>query len=531
MGNKKLKVWLPLIFSIVMIAGMYFGYKLSSQTGGKKGFLRSDRRGTLQEAMDIIRLNYVDPVPLDSIQYSAIQEMMSRLDPHSVYFPPVELKEANEELEGMFEGIGIEFNIFNDTVNVVYVIPNGPSEKAGLHVGDKIIKVDNSSLTGKLTIDEIKKLIKGPRGSTTTLQVLRGNQLQSFKVTRDNIPVSSIDAAYMIEPKTGYLRLTKFTGTSYEEFMQSMERLKEEGMQQLILDLRGNGGGIMEEAVDMADEFLDRDKLVVYTEGSHSKKREYRSKRPGLFEDGKLAILVDELSASASEVLAGAMQDWCRATVIGRRTFGKGLVQQQYTLSDGSAIRLTVARYFTPQGRSIQRSYEKGKESYLDEILDRYSNGEAVNADSIKVMNGKLYKTVCGDTVYGGGGIMPDIFVGADTTGVTASISSLLLDGSYNSFVYNYYLEKQKEMEQYKTVTDYVTRFNASTDMWHAFVNFASKNSVSLQNLSSQEKEALQRRLKASLARYKWRTLGFYQVLNYEDAVIKAALREVGSGH
>lgn len=527
MGNKKLKVWLPLVFSIVMIAGMYFGYKLSNQTGGKKSFFRSGRGGTLQEAMDIIRLNYVDPVPLDSIQYSAIQEMMSKLDPHSVYFPPVELKEANEELGGSFEGIGIEFNVFNDTVNVVYVIPKGPSEKAGLLVGDKIIKVDDSSLTTKLTTDEIKQLIKGPRGSVITLQVLRGNQLQAFKITRDNIPISSIDAAYMIEPKTGYIRLTKFTGTSYEEFMESMERLKEEGMQQLILDLRGNGGGIMEEAVDMADEFLDRDKLVVYTEGTHSKKREYRSKRPGLFENGKLAILVDELSASASEVLAGAMQDWCRATVVGRRTFGKGLVQQQYSLSDGSAIRLTVARYYTPQGRSIQRSYNQGKKIYLDEIMDRYSNGEAVTADSIRGNNGKIYKTVCGDTVYGGGGITPDVFVPADTSGFTPDISRMLLDGSYNSFVYEYYLRHQKELEQFKTVSDYTTRFNAAADMWNAFGGFASKNSVDLQRISSVEKEALQKRLKASLARYKWRNLGFYQVLNSDDQVIQRALKEV----
>lgn len=344
MGNKKLQVWLPLIFSIVLIAGMFLGFKMNNK-GSSKGFFKSTKTTSLQEALDLIRLKYVDNVNVDSIQSGAIKEMMNELDPHSVYFPPVELKEANEDLAGNFDGIGVEFNVFNDTVNVVYVIPGGPSDKAGLQIGDKLLKVNDSSLLVKdIETAKIKEYIRGERGSTAAIQILRNGQLKTVNVIRGSIPVSSVDAAYMIDKTTGYIKLNKFTENSYEEFMAALEGLQKQGLKELIYDLRGNGGGYMNEAIDMADEFLDSDKLVVYTEGTNSKRREYRCKRPGLFEKGKLVILVDELSASASEVLAGALQDWDRADIIGRRTFGKGLVQEQYQLSDGSALRLTVAR-------------------------------------------------------------------------------------------------------------------------------------------------------------------------------------------
>lgn len=362
MGNKKLQVWLPLLFSLVLIAGMFLGYELNKVPGTKNSFFSSNSRSTLQEALDLIKLKYVDAVNTDSLEGKAITEMMNELDPHSVYLPPVELQEANEDLAGNFEGIGVEFNMFSDTVNIVYVIPNGPSDKAGLQIGDKILKVNDSSITGKhFSTDEIKKYIRGQHSSKAVLQILRDGKPQVVTVSRGTIPVSSVDAAYMIDKTSGYIRLNKFTENSYEEFMQAMETLKKEGLQSLVFDLRGNGGGFMNEAVDIADEFLDGDKLIVYTEGVNSKKREYRCKRPGIFEKGKLVVLVDELSASASEVLAGVLQDWCRAKIIGRRTFGKGLVQEQYSLNDGSAIRLTIARYYTPLGRSIQRSYTKGK--------------------------------------------------------------------------------------------------------------------------------------------------------------------------
>ncbi|HSU27652.1 MAG TPA: S41 family peptidase, partial [Chitinophagaceae bacterium] len=349
MMNKKLQVWLPLLFAAVMVLGMYFGYQLG---GGNGKFFSSEKRNSLQEALDFIKLKYVDPVNVDSLETSAIEQMMSKLDPHSVYFPPVELKEANEDLEGKFEGgIGVEFNIFNDTVNIVFVMPGGPSDKAGIEVGDKILDVNGVSLVGdSLTSETIKNTVRGDRNSKADIRLLRGAKEMKLVVARGTIPVLSIDASFMMDQSTGYIKLNKFTESSYEEFMAALESLQKLGLKQLILDVRSNGGGYMDEAVDIADEFLDGDKLVVYTEGAHMKKREYKCKRDGLFEKGKLAVLVDENSASASEVLVGALQDWDRAMIIGRRTFGKGLVLQQYPLGDGSALRLTIARYYSPSG-------------------------------------------------------------------------------------------------------------------------------------------------------------------------------------
>ncbi len=527
MGNKKLQVWLPLLFSVILIAGMFLGYELRKPPGGRNSFFSSNNRSTLQEALDLIKMKYVDSVNIDSLEGKAIQEMMNELDPHSVYLPPVDLKEANEDLAGNFEGIGVEFNVFNDTVNVVFVIQNGPSDKAGLQIGDKILKVNDSLLAGKkLSVDEIKNYIRGQRGTQAVLLIDRNGNQQTIPVTRGTIPVPSVDASYMIDKMTGYIKLNKFSESSYEEFMAAMEALKKQGLQNLVLDLQGNGGGLMNEAVDMADEFLDGDKLVVYTEGVNSKKREYRCKRPGIFETGKLVVLVDEFSASASEVLAGALQDWCRARIIGRRTFGKGLVQEQYPLDDGSAIRLTVARYYTPLGRSIQRSYQKGKKIYMDELWQRHTNGELLYADSNKVTNGKLYLTQCRDTVYGGDGIMPNVFVPIDTTLYEQKLNALIAGSSLNNFIYNYFLRHRQQMEQYSSPADYVQRLS-STELWNEFIKYPGMD-TELKNMTEKDKEIIRQRLKALLARYRWRSEGFYQVMNHDDPVIKKALEFTG---
>jgi len=528
MGNKKLQVWLPLLFSVVLIAGMFFGYKLNSG-GATSNFFKPSASTTLQEALDLIRARYVDKVNIDSIQSGAIKEMMSELDPHSVYFPPVELKAANEDLAGNFDGIGVEFNIFNDTVNVVYVIPDGPSDKAGVLIGDKLLSVNDSSLTVKdLPNTKIREYIRGERGSAAMIKLLRGSVVKTVEVRRGSIPVSSIDAAYMIDDSTGYIKLNKFTEQSYREFMIALEDLQRKGLKSLIYDLRGNGGGYMDEAINMADEFLDQDKLIVYTEGTNSKKKEYRCKRPGLFEKGKLVILLDELSASASEVLSGALQDWDRATIIGRRSFGKGLVQEQYQLSDGSAIRLTVARYYTPLGRSIQRPYDKGKKVYMDEIWERYSNGEALYADSNKISGGQAFKTASGHTLYGGGGIMPDVFVPIDTASYPDAVNKLFLNGSFNKFVYTWYLGHRTELDQYKTAGDYARRFNKQEDLFNGLVTYASANdTVSIQSINPQQKAAIKERLGAYLGRFKWRSNGYYLVLNQDDGLIRRALEVI----
>jgi carboxyl-terminal processing protease len=524
MGNKKLQVWLPLLFSIVMIVGMLFGYQLNTG-GNNKGFFKTTRTTSLQEALDLIRLKYVDEVNLDSLEGGAIQEMMNELDPHSVYFPPIEVKGAIEDLAGNFDGIGVEFNVFNDTVNVVYVMPGGPSDKAGLHIGDKIVKADSFVLTGK-TVATIKEHIRGKSGSETILEIARNGKKQIVTVIRGSIPTFSVDASYMIDKEVGYIKLNKFTETSYEEFMKALEGLQEQGLKRLIFDLRGNGGGYMNEAIEMADEFLNGDKLIVYTEGINSKKKEYRGKRPGLFEQGKLVMLVDESSASASEVVSGALQDWDRATIIGRRTFGKGLVQEQYDLSDGSAIRLTVARYYTPLGRSIQRPYDKGKKVYMDELWDRYQNGEVMYADSNKVTNGKQYRTPAGRIVYGGGGIMPDIFVPIDTATYPSAVNTMLVNGNLNNFVYTYYLHNKQQIDQYTSATDYMNKFNGQ-HMWEQFISFAHNYSVDLNTVTAEQKTSLQKRIEAYLARFRWRNTGYYQVLNQEDNVITKAIEEV----
>ena len=529
MRNKKLQVWLPLVFSLVMIAGMFFGFKLHQQTGSTGSFFKRDTRSALQEAVDLIKNRYVDSIGVDTLQDGAMQGLMDHLDPHSFYIPASDLSETNEDIIGNFQGIGVEFNIFQDTVHVLYVIPNGPSDKAGLQIGDKILAVDDSSVVSKtLPSDAIKKMIRGEGGTKVKLSILRGNTKQFFYVTRGTIPLPSLDAAYMLDSVTGYVKLNKFSETTYQEFMQAMEGLQGQHMQNLVLDLRGNGGGLVNQATNIADEFLDGDKLIVYTEGTNTPKREYRAEKEGVFEKGKLAVLVDELTASASEILAGALQDWDRAEIVGRRSFGKGLVQEQYNLSDGSALRLTVARYYTPLGRSIQRPYDKGKKIYMEELYSRYENGELMYADSIHIKNNKAYKTGSGKTVYGGGGIMPDVFVPIDSSLLIHSVTRLYLDGRFNNFVYQYYTRHLPEWQQYSSPADFAARYQNSAEMWNGLVAFAAKDSINLKNVPADDRNEIQDRIKAYLARFRWRTQGFYQVSNASDKVIATALKKLG---
>jgi carboxyl-terminal processing protease len=357
------------------------------------------------------------------------------------------------------------------------------------------------------------------------LTVVRDNTTQYYYVTRGTIPLPSLDAAYMMDATTGYIKLNKFAEPTYREFMDALLSLKKQGLQKLVLDLRGNGGGYIKPAVNIADEFLDGDKMIVYTQGANVPKEEYHAEKEGEFEKGKLAILVDEATASASEILTGALQDWDRATIIGRRTFGKGLVQGQYDLSDGSAIRLTIARYYTPSGRSIQRPYDKGKKVYMDEVLQRYLDGEVYSADSIHYgKDQKTYKTLKqGRTVYGGGGIVPDVYVALDSNLFARSVTQLYLDGRFNNFVYQYYIRNRALFDQYKSPADFAGRYQNSEDAWNQLVSFALKDSINLKNIPEKDKLDIQDRIKAYLARLKWRTQGYYEVFNnYDPAVQKA---------
>ena len=416
MHNKKLQVLLPLLLSIVMIAGMFIGYRIKENMPGK-GFFYIEKRTPVQEVINLIESKYVDDVAIDFITNNAIEEILSQLDPHSVFIPASQLQQLKEELAGEFYGIGVEYKILNDTIHVLNVIKNGPSDKAGLQLGDQILQIGDSIVAGvNITTERIKRYLRGSGGAKVKLNILRNNKKRSITIVRGMIPLYSLDVAYMITDNTGYLRFNKFSETTYKEFMQAVENLKNLGMRNMILDLRDNGGGILTEATDIADEFLSGNKLITYTEGKHSKKKEYVCKREGIFENGKVVVLANDGTASASEVLIGALQDWDRATIIGRRTFGKGLVQEQYELSDGSGIRLTISRYYTPLGRSIQKSYSEGGQAYKDELSNRFVHGEVLFADSINHLNGKAFKTKNGKTVYSGGGITPDVFVAMDTT-------------------------------------------------------------------------------------------------------------------
>jgi carboxyl-terminal processing protease len=529
MRNKKLQVWLPLILSLVMVLGMVFGFKLHQQTGSENFFQR-DKATILQETLDLIKNRYVDSVGLDSLKDDAINAVMEHLDPHSVYIPLTNVSEANEELKGNFEGIGVEFNIFKDTVNVIYVIPDGPSEKAGLKIGDKIIAVNDSSIVSKiLPVPSIRKMIRGRAGSEVKLKIVRGTSSQIISVTRGRIPLPALDATYMVDATTGYLKLNKFSETTYREFMEGMESLKGSGMKNLILDLRGNGGGYVTQAVNIADEFLESTKLIVYTQGTNIEKKEYKASKDGVFETGKLVVLVDELTASASEILAGALQDWDRATIVGHRTFGKGLVQEQYSLSDGSAIRLTVARYYTPAGRSIQRPYDKGKKIYMEELRERYEHGEIINPDSTHQSSEKKYKTSGGRTVYGGGGITPDVAVPVDTSSFTHNVTRLYLDGRFNAFVYQYYISNLSQFQQYKTPAEFAANYRNTQDAWNQLVTYALKDSIYLSKIPQSDRQRIEERIKAYLARLKWRAQGFYEVYNYYDPIFRKGKEVMGN--
>ena len=521
---KKLNFWLPLLFAVVMILGMLIGYRLypSISTGG---FFKTGKLSPVQEVLDIINDKYVDSVHADSLSEEAIQGLLSHLDPHSYYIPAIDQVEMNEDLQGNFQGIGVEFQILSDTVDVTNVISGGPSDKAGLQVGDQIIRVNDSVVAGNgITAERIKKLLRGPGASMVNVSMYRGHTLRQFTIQRGMIPLPALDAAYLIDKESGYIRINKFSRTTFEEFMQALDSLEKQGMKKLVLDIRGNGGGIVDEAVNMADEFLGNDELIVYTEGRKSPRKEYHAQRPGSFESGKLILLVDEGTASASEILAGALQDWDRASIVGRRTFGKGLVQEPFELNDGSELRLTIARYYTPLGRSIQKPYNKGREAYNEEVIDRFHNGEVIHGDTSNIHAGPVFKTPAGRQVYGGGGITPDVFVALDTAQISRNVSALYISGTLNNFIYEYYIHHQAELKQFQTVAAFYSDFKKDDEVWTALSTYAKKDSINLDGVGSVDRSQVEIRVKALLARLIWHMQGYFYIMNQTDPVLKKAM-------
>lgn len=418
MNRPKFYVYLPIIFALVLVLGIFIGTTFLS--GGQKMVMggNTGKFSKLQDVLQYINQEYVDTVNDDDLVERSIVSLLENLDPHSSYISAEELQANNEPLQGNFEGIGVEFNIVDDTVRVVAAIPGGPAEGVGVQAGDKIVMVDGKTIAGiKIANKGVMERLKGKGGTKVKISVKRNGRkgLIDFTITRGTIPIYSLDASYMLTANLGYIKISRFAATTYDEFMQALDKLQKQGMTKLVVDLRGNGGGFLNTAVDIADEFLPEGKSIVYTQGKARPRKDFYATKRGSFENGELFILIDDGSASASEILAGAVQDNDRGTLIGRRSFGKGLVQEQSEFTDGSAIRLTIARYYTPTGRCIQKSYKHGVDDYYNEELSRYESGELESADSIKVADSLKYKTPGGKIVYGGGGIIPDEFVPLDT--------------------------------------------------------------------------------------------------------------------
>jgi carboxyl-terminal processing protease len=530
MNRPKFYVYLPIVFALVLVLGILIGRTFSLNRGvnlisGNSG----NQFNKIEEILRYVSDQYVDTINEKQLSEKTITTMLQNLDPHSSYLTAEELKANDEPLLGNFEGIGIEFNIVDDTIRVLTAIAGGPSEKVGIQAGDKIVEVEGKKVAGiKITNKDVLAKLKGEGGTKVKVGILRRgkSKVQNFTITRGTIPIYSVDVAYMVDPKTGYIKISRFGQDTYAEYLKAFEKLQKQGMQQLIVDLRGNGGGYLSTAVSIADEFLAEGKEIVYTIGKARPRADYKATAEGKFENGKLVILIDDGSASASEILAGAMQDNDRATIIGRRSFGKGLVQEQSKFSDGSGMRLTIARYYTPTGRCIQKTYSNGLDDYYKEEYNRYNSGELESADSIKSDSTLKFKTPGGKIVYGGGGIVPDVFVPLDTTGRSHYLAEVVYNGIINDFAFDYADKQRAKLQrQYPTAESFNDGFHISPEIIKAFVTYAEKNGVKPNEKQEKISESIIKlQLKALIARNIWNNSGFYPVLHRDDNVLKKAL-------
>ncbi|MCU0428865.1 MAG: S41 family peptidase [Cytophagaceae bacterium] len=526
--NSRMQVKLPIFLALALVCGVFLGAVLSNNN------MQGDIKGNYLRYMEILALvdkDYVDSVNIDELVDYSIDKMLEKLDPHTSYIPKRDLEMAMSQLEGNFEGIGIEFNIIKDTIYVVAPISGGPSEQAGLQAGDKIVKVDEELVAGVgITTSDVFKKLRGKKGTTVKLDIRRKNQknLVAVEIIRDKIPTYSIDVFYMVDKETGYIKISRFAENTFEEFKSALAKLKSKGMKQLILDLKDNPGGYMDKATDIADQFLSGNKLIVFTDGKGSRyDQKVESEMNGDFERGALIILVNEGSASASEILAGAIQDNDRGLLVGRKTFGKGLVQRPIPLSDESQLRLTISRYFTPSGRSIQKPYDKDNlDKYNSDLLNRYKKGEFFSADSIKFADSLKYKTTRGRTVYGGGGIMPDVFVPRDTTVLTDYLLDLFNKNLIREFTLEYFTNN-KAILKAMSLDDFKSNFKVTDVMLKDLVQLGEKSGVRYNALQfHKSKEFLRTNVKAYIGRSMFGNEGFYPVVNLTDEIYMAALQQ-----
>ena len=522
-NNSKYQIRLPLVLCLGLAAGVFVGASLSTKKG------TSDVSRDVQKFRDVltqIQNEYVDTVNTGALVDDAIQHMLNKLDPHSAYISAADRIAANEDLRGNFDGIGVEFNIFQDTVVVVSALSGGPSEALGIQSGDKIIKVDGKMLAGiGVTSPDVMKALKGPKGTEVNVTIMRRNKEIDYKIVRDKIPQYSVDVAYMVDAEIGYIKVNRFAATTFEEFHTSLKKLKDLGMKKLVLDLQGNPGGYMNMAIDMADDFLGAGKKIVFTNGKEKKyNSDASSTARGEFEQGDLIVLMNEGSASASEILAGSLQDNDRALIVGRRSFGKGLVQSPFELSDGSELRLTISRYYTPSGRSIQKPYTDGDE-YSRDIVSRYDHGEFFHADSIHFNDTLKYATASGRSVYGGGGIMPDYFVPLDTTLNSHYLNELYTSTSIQEFTFGY-AETHKEELVSKGFEQFFRTFKVSDQMLAELVRVGERNKVRADKRELMKKKSLfQVHVKAQIARKLWGNDGFFPVINETNEVFLNAIK------
>ncbi len=533
MSSQKPNRYVPLLLSLCIVIGILIGMFYTNQYSGNRLSIINTTSNKINDLLRIIDDYYVDTVNMTNLIEDAMPQILSDLDPHSVYIKAKDAEESMTDIKGSFSGIGVSFTIQEDTIHIINVIKGGPSEKVGLLAGDRIVTIDGEEFVGKeITSEESMKRLKGEKGTEVKLGIKRmgEKELLDFTIIRGDIPIHSVEASYMITPELGYIKVTKFSETTYPEMLVALARLGQEGFKGLIIDLRGNGGGIMQTAIQMANIFLPKGKLIVYTEGRNSPREEYISDGRGAFAHLPLVVLIDESSASASEIFAGAIQDNDRGTVIGRRSFGKGLVQQPIEFRDGSILRLTIARYYTPSGRCIQKPYENGhNEEYENDLMERYERGEFFSEDSIH-QEGPQFKTLLGRSVYGGGGIMPDIFIPEDTSDITSYYKEAVISGLIHQYALKFTDSHRKILEEKESVNDmiiYLKQQNILAD----FAKFAQERGLRRRALMLyQSRKLFERNIFGNIISNAKDTERFYEYLNIDDRTVGRAIKILEEG-